>query len=221
MRISFYTYPGCQFCAQAREYFKKHNISYEEKDIKEKREYLQELLDRSEGFSGVPFVYIEKDDATTASLKGFTESEYNEVFGFEEKADFKSEVPQDQTDSAQKLGEILQDLESKLDQDESKEDTGLQNQALQQNKVIQSQNQETTGQAVQTTQEEQKNVSLQEPDASVPVPPQTSSSPSVNDSFEQNSSATTNYEPADTQEDLQEKQQTGSDLPPIPDFPAK
>lgn len=57
MKITIYTTAGCVYCKMAKEFFKRNNISYEEKDISDDNAR-QEMIDKSNQL-GVPVVDIE------------------------------------------------------------------------------------------------------------------------------------------------------------------
>jgi len=57
VKITIYTTAGCVYCKMAKEFFKRNNISYEEKDISDDNAR-QEMIDKSNQL-GVPVVDIE------------------------------------------------------------------------------------------------------------------------------------------------------------------
>jgi len=81
MKVTIYTINNCGFCAQEKEYLTSKSISFEEKNIETRREYLSEMLEKSDKFAGVPFTLVEKDDDTVVKLKGFTKEEFDGTFG--------------------------------------------------------------------------------------------------------------------------------------------
>lgn len=81
MKVTIYTINNCGFCAQEKEYLTSKSIPFEEKNIETRREYLSEMLEKSDKFAGVPFTLIEKDDGTIVKLKGFTKEEFDGTFG--------------------------------------------------------------------------------------------------------------------------------------------
>lgn len=56
--ITIYSTPICSFCKQAKEFFRIHNLTYQEKDVMSDHEALHEMLDRS-GQMGVPVIDID------------------------------------------------------------------------------------------------------------------------------------------------------------------
>ena len=57
MKIIIYTTAGCAYCKMAKEFFKKNNISYEEKDVSDNA-VRQEMIDKSNQL-GVPVIDID------------------------------------------------------------------------------------------------------------------------------------------------------------------
>jgi len=78
MKITIYTIPDCSYCHQEKEYLTSKGLLFEEKDVQANKDFLSELLERSNKFAGVPFTMFE-DSGKTASLKGFTQSEFDET----------------------------------------------------------------------------------------------------------------------------------------------
>ncbi|MGB9707595.1 MAG: glutaredoxin domain-containing protein [Microgenomates group bacterium] len=98
MKITVYTITDCQFSQQEKEYLKSHNLSYEEKNLEQNREWLTEMLAVSNNFAGTPVTKIEKDDGTIIVLKGFTKEEFDEALGFKKEevvqANAQVDIPQ-------------------------------------------------------------------------------------------------------------------------------
>src|SRR3990167_7340772 len=80
MKVTLFTTSDCAFCKQEKEYLASKNISFEEKNVQTNRGFLQEMLDISNNFAGTPVTKIEKDDGQSVVLKGFTQSEFDNVF---------------------------------------------------------------------------------------------------------------------------------------------
>lgn len=58
MKITIYTTPTCAYCQMAKEFFKKNNFQYEEKNVAADVEARQEMLEKS-GQMGVPVIDID------------------------------------------------------------------------------------------------------------------------------------------------------------------
>jgi len=57
MSLTIYSTPTCPFCIMAKNFFKKHNVSYAEKDVSSDQEAAQEMVKKS-GQMGVPVIII-------------------------------------------------------------------------------------------------------------------------------------------------------------------
>ena len=57
--IVIYSTPTCPFCVMAKNFFKKHNVSYAEKDVSSDQEAAQEMVKKS-GQMGVPVIEIDE-----------------------------------------------------------------------------------------------------------------------------------------------------------------
>ncbi len=52
-----YTTPSCVYCKMAKEFFKEHNVSYEEKNVAVDEKAQSEMIEKS-GQMGVPVIDI-------------------------------------------------------------------------------------------------------------------------------------------------------------------
>ncbi len=58
MTIKIYTTPTCVYCKMAKEYFKSHDLQYEEYDVTKDRSKLDEMVAKSHQM-GVPVIDID------------------------------------------------------------------------------------------------------------------------------------------------------------------
>jgi len=77
MKVTIYTTNDCKFSQAEKDYLKTNNISFEEKNVEQDRNFLTEMLSISENFAGTPVTKIEKDDGTSIVIKGFTKEEFD------------------------------------------------------------------------------------------------------------------------------------------------
>jgi len=75
MKITVYTVPDCKFSQAEKAYLTSKNLQFEEKNLEANRDFLTEMLDKSNNFAGTPVTEIVKDDGTSVILKGYTQSE--------------------------------------------------------------------------------------------------------------------------------------------------
>lgn len=64
-----------------KSYLDEHNISYTEKLVDDDDEARKEMMAHSDGFLGVPFTVITKDDGTTKTVIGFDKNRINGILG--------------------------------------------------------------------------------------------------------------------------------------------
>ena len=81
MKITVYTINDCKFSQAEKEYLKKNNVEFEEKNLETNRDFLTEMLAVSNNFAGTPVTKIEKDSGETVVLKGFTQEEFDKALG--------------------------------------------------------------------------------------------------------------------------------------------
>jgi glutaredoxin-like YruB-family protein len=57
-KVTIYTTPTCVYCKMAKDFFKNHNIEYEEKDVTKDEALVEEMVEKS-GQMGVPVIDID------------------------------------------------------------------------------------------------------------------------------------------------------------------
>lgn len=73
--VKIYTQPSCGYCSQLKEYLRKHNIDFEDKDITKDRGAMDELVHKYK-VRATPFlVYKEK------TVVGFNPDEIEKALG--------------------------------------------------------------------------------------------------------------------------------------------
>ena len=73
--VKIFTTPSCVYCKMAKEFFKQHNVAYEEKNVATDAEAREEMLTKS-GQMGVPVIDI---DGTL--VIGFDQGRLKELLG--------------------------------------------------------------------------------------------------------------------------------------------
>lgn len=81
MKVIVYTTMSCPFCDSLEAYLKEKNIEFEERRVDESSDIRKELESVSDGFLGVPYTHITKDDGTHKGVIGFDKNKLNEVLG--------------------------------------------------------------------------------------------------------------------------------------------
>lgn len=59
-KVTIYSTPTCQYCEQAKEYMKEHEIDYKEYDVSSDTDRRKEMIEKS-GQMGVPVIIIGDD----------------------------------------------------------------------------------------------------------------------------------------------------------------
>jgi len=57
MTVTIYSTPSCMYCNMAKDYFKEHNIAYQEFNVAEDADKRKEMVEKS-GQLGVPVIDI-------------------------------------------------------------------------------------------------------------------------------------------------------------------
>lgn len=75
MSVKIYTTPTCPYCAMAKDFFKEHNVSYEEVNVAQDQKGLEEMVQKS-GQMGVPVI-----DIDGKIVVGFDQGRLSELLG--------------------------------------------------------------------------------------------------------------------------------------------
>lgn len=73
--VTIYTTPTCVYCKMAKEFFKKNNIQYTEKDVATDEKAREEMVEKSHQL-GVPVIDIDGD-----IIVGFDRAALEEALG--------------------------------------------------------------------------------------------------------------------------------------------
>lgn len=89
MTVIIYSTPSCMYCNMAKEYFKEHNIAYQEFNVAADPEKRKEMVDKS-GQLGVPVI-----DINNQVIVGFDEEVIAEAMKSEHPAASADSVSSD------------------------------------------------------------------------------------------------------------------------------
>lgn len=79
MQITVYTTTTCPYCKMLKGYLAEKGVQYTEKVIDQDVASQEEMMKLSDGFMGVPFTVIKKDDGTVLKIRGFDKEKVDEV----------------------------------------------------------------------------------------------------------------------------------------------
>ncbi len=81
MNIIVYSTTSCPYCKMLKDYLSEKNVSYTEKLVDQDEAARGEMMASSNGFLGVPFTVVIKDDGTKDTIMGFDKGKIDSVFG--------------------------------------------------------------------------------------------------------------------------------------------
>lgn len=81
MEIIVYTTTTCPYCNMLKSYLKERSVAFEEKVVDQDDVAKEEMSNISDGFLGVPFTTITKDDGTKVNIIGFDRGKLDETLG--------------------------------------------------------------------------------------------------------------------------------------------
>lgn len=81
MQITVFTTGGCPYCLMLKDYLNSKSIAFVEKLVDQNEEAKKEMIAISNGFMGVPFSVITKDDGTKETIIGFDKGKLNQILG--------------------------------------------------------------------------------------------------------------------------------------------
>jgi glutaredoxin-like YruB-family protein len=76
--IKLYTTPICPYCVTLKQYFKEHNIEFEEIDVSQNEKLKDEIIEKT-GQLGVPII-----DINGELITGFDKEKISKLLGIEE-----------------------------------------------------------------------------------------------------------------------------------------
>ena len=80
-KVIIYSTPTCHYCLGAKQFFKEHNVAYEEHNVATDVARRKEMMDKS-GQLGVPVIAISEADGSGESITiGFDESRLAKLLG--------------------------------------------------------------------------------------------------------------------------------------------
>ncbi len=80
-KVAIYTTPTCVYCRAAKDFFKEHNVAYDEYNVATDLPRREEMIAKS-GQMGVPVILIRKEGAPEPEVVvGFDEARLSELLG--------------------------------------------------------------------------------------------------------------------------------------------
>jgi len=79
MQITVFTTGGCPYCLILKDYLNSKSVSFTEKLIDQDENAKKEMIKVSNGFMGVPFILILKDDGIKETVIGFDKGKLEKI----------------------------------------------------------------------------------------------------------------------------------------------
>ena len=80
-KVTIYSTPTCHYCRGAKEFFKEHNVVYDDYNVATDVARRKEMVDKS-GQMGVPVINVSDQDGSNESLViGFDETKLAKLIG--------------------------------------------------------------------------------------------------------------------------------------------
>ena len=80
-KVTIYSTPTCYYCRGAKEFFKEHNIAYDEHNVATDAARRKEMMDKS-GQLGVPVIAVSDEGGGNESIVvGFDEQHLGKLLG--------------------------------------------------------------------------------------------------------------------------------------------
>lgn len=81
MQVIIYSTTTCPYCKMLKDYFGQKQIAFTEKLVDTDEAAKNEMMASSNGFLGVPFTVITKDDGQKETVLGFDKGKLDSIFG--------------------------------------------------------------------------------------------------------------------------------------------
>lgn len=85
MTITVYSTVTCPYCQMLKNYFKEHNLNFQEKLVDQDDGAREEMMALSDGFLGVPYTVVTKDDGGREKVIGFDKGKLDQVLQIVQK----------------------------------------------------------------------------------------------------------------------------------------
>ena len=72
-RVAIYTTPTCTYCRATKEFFKQHDVQYDEYNVGLDATRRQEMVDKS-GQMGVPVISVTDEEGDESIIVGFNKN---------------------------------------------------------------------------------------------------------------------------------------------------
>ncbi len=79
MQITIFSTTTCPYCKMLKDYLTEKGFTYNEKLVDQDDAAREEMSKESNGFLGVPFSLLRKDDGTKATIIGFDKGRIDEL----------------------------------------------------------------------------------------------------------------------------------------------
>lgn len=83
MQVTIYSTTTCPYCKMLKSYLNEKNISYVEKYVDQDESAREEMMAKSGGYLGVPFIIVSKN-GEDVTIIGFDKNRVNKVFNIQE-----------------------------------------------------------------------------------------------------------------------------------------
>ena len=81
MKVTVYATTTCPYCMLLKDYLKEKGIFFDEKFVDQDDKAKEEMLADSQGFMGVPFTVVNRDDGSKDTIVGFDKGKIQETLG--------------------------------------------------------------------------------------------------------------------------------------------
>ena len=80
MTVTIYSTTTCPYCKMLKDYFVGKSVEFVEKLVDQDEAARNEMMAASNGFLGVPFTVVTKDDGTKENIIGFDKGKLDALF---------------------------------------------------------------------------------------------------------------------------------------------
>lgn len=80
LTVTIYSTTTCPYCKMLKDYFTEKSVQYTEKLVDQDDAARDEMTKESNGFLGVPFTVVVKDDGSKEAIIGFDKGKLDAIF---------------------------------------------------------------------------------------------------------------------------------------------
>lgn len=81
MTVKVFATQSCPYCKMLKSYLEEKKVMFETVMVDENQAGMEEMMKVSDGYMGVPFSVVTRNDGSVVKIPGFDKAKFEEAFG--------------------------------------------------------------------------------------------------------------------------------------------